>query len=446
VYLLYSVATVVAVIVLAPYFLYQAVRHKKYLGGLRQRFGYLPVSVNVDAEDSIWVHAVSVGEVLAARPLVAELRRRYPLMRVYLSTTTMSGQQLARRAESEVDGVFYFPFDWMFTLRRTLRVVNPKLFVMVDTEIWPNLLRECRKRGIRTVLVNGRVSSRSFGRYRLVRPFFRRVLQDIDRFCVQGDEAAGRLIELGAERSRIVVTGSLKFDALEPAAIPGRGRERVLRFFRVSPNRPVLVAGSTMRDEEDEAVIRAFNRLRSTAAGTNALLVIAARHRERFAEVERLCRHEGLSTIRRSLLPIDSEPRVDAVIVDTIGELPHLYQIATAVFIGGSLVPTGGHNLLEPAVHGKAIVFGPHMENFREIAETFLANDAAVQVQNARELEATMVSLMGDPVRRARLGAAARALVQANRGAKDRTLAVIAQLLPPPDRRRAVVRPFRVVH
>jgi 3-deoxy-D-manno-octulosonic-acid transferase len=446
-YLLYSLATVVAFIVLAPYFLYQAARHNKYVGGLRQRFGYLPVSVNVDGEDSIWVHAVSVGEVLAARPLVAELRRRYPAMRVYLSTTTMSGQQLARRAESDVDGVFYFPFDWTFTLRRTLRVVNPKLFVMVDTEIWPNLLRECRKRGIKTVLVNGRVSSRSFGRYRLVRPFFRRVLADIDRFCVQGDEAAGRLIELGAERSRIVVTGSLKFDALEPAAIPGRGRERVLRFFRVSPNRPVLVAGSTMREEEDEAVIRAFNRLRSTAAGTNALLVIAARHRERFDEVERLCRQEGLSTIRRSLLPIDSEPRVDAVIVDTIGELPHLYQIATAVFIGGSLVPTGGHNLLEPAVHGKAIVFGPHMENFREIAETFVANDAAVQVQSARELEATVVSLMGDPVRRARLGAAARALVHANRGAKDRTLAVIAQLLPPPDRgRRAVVRPFRLVH
>jgi 3-deoxy-D-manno-octulosonic-acid transferase len=176
------------------------------------------------------------------------------------------------------------------------------------------------------------------------------------------------------------------------------------------------------------------------------LLVIAARHPERFAEVERLCRQEGLSTVRRTELPIDAEPRADAVILDTIGELAEVYQIATVVFVGGSLVRAGGHNILEPAVFGKPIVFGPYMENFAEIAEAFLANDAAVQVRSDRELEAAVVSLMGDPVRRARLGAAARALVDANRGAKDKTLAVIATLVPPEDRERSVVRPFRVVH
>jgi 3-deoxy-D-manno-octulosonic-acid transferase len=442
-YFLYSLVTLLALVALSPYFVYQALRHNKYVGSVRQRLGYLPVSFNLDGDESIWVHAVSVGEVLATRSLLADLRQRYPRLRIFLSTTTLAGQQLARRSVTDVDAVFYFPFDWGSSVRRTLDRVRPRLFVMIETEIWPNLLRECRRRQIATVLVNGRISYRSFPRYQLIRPFFRRVLADVDRFCVQGDEAARRLISLGADPARITITGSLKFDALEGMPTPGRGRERVLRFFRMSANRSVLVAGSTLKGEE-EAVVRAFNRLRT--AGSNPLLVMAARHPERFAEVERLCRQEGLSTVRRTELPIDAEPRADAVVLDTIGELAEVYQIATIVFVGGSLVRAGGHNILEPAVFGKPIVFGPHMENFAEIADTFLANDAAVQVRSDRELESAVVGLMGDPVRRARLGAAARALVDANRGAKDKTLAVIAGLVPPEDRERAVVRPFRVIH
>jgi 3-deoxy-D-manno-octulosonic-acid transferase len=446
VYLLYSVATLIALVALSPYFLYQALRHKKYVDSLGQRLGYLPVALNLDGEASIWIHAVSVGEVLSTRPVLEELRKRYPSLRLFLSTTTRSGQQIAQRSITDVDGIFFFPFDWPFTVRRTLSIVRPKLFVMVENEIWPTMLRECRRRGVKTIVINGRISARSFPRYRLIRPFFKRVLADIDRFCVQGEETASRLVSLGAERSRLTITGSLKFDALDATPLPGRGPARVLRFFRMSPNRPVLIAGSTMRGE-DEAVIRAFNRVRTTPGGANALLVIAARHPERFDEVERLCKSEGLATVRRSELPIDAEPRADAVILDTIGELAHLYQIATAVFVGGSLVPAGGHNILEPALYGKSIIFGPHMENFNEIAETFLTNRAAIQVHNPRELETAIVGLLGDPVRRARLGAAARALIDTNRGAKDRTLAVIADLLPPPERgRSATVHPFRIVH
>jgi len=442
---LYSFATLLALIVLSPYFVYQAVRHHKYVGSLGQRLGYLPISFNLDAEESIWVHAVSVGEVLAARPILAGLRERYPDLRLFLSTTTMSGQRLARTA-ADADAVFYFPFDFTFIVRRTLNLVKPRLFLMIETEIWPNLLRECQRRDVRTALVNGRLSPRSYPRYRMVRPFIGRVLANIDRFCVQSEEMARRFVTLGADPSRIVVTGSLKFDSLDPSTAPGRGRERVLRFFRVSPGRPVVVAGSTARGEED-AVIRAFNRLRMTTAGGNALLILAARHPERFNEVEKLCQREGLSTARRSDLPIDTEPKVDAVILDTIGELAQLYQIATAVFVGGSLVPTGGHNILEPAVHGRPIIFGPHMDNFAEIARVFLAQGAAIQVRTPRELEDVVVSLIGDPVRRAKLGAAARALVDANRGAKDKTLHALADVFPPRDRNRpGVVRPFRVIH
>src|SRR5262245_31683406 len=312
-----------------PYFLYQSLRHKKYIGSLGQRLGYLPVSFNLDGDASIWVHAVSVGEVLSARPLLSELRARYPKLRIFLSTTTLTGQQLAKRSVSDVDAVFYFPFDWTFTARRTLNLVKPRLFVMIETEIWPNVLRECQRRRIKTVMVNGRISHRSYPRYRMVRPCIRRLLADIDRFGVQGEETARRLIDLGADPARITVTGSLKFDALEVLPTPGRGRERVLRFFRMSPNRPVIVAGSTLKSEE-EPVIHAFNRVRTT--GTSALLVIAARHPKRFDEVGRLCRQEGLATVKRSELPIDAEPRADAVVLDTIGELAQLYQIATVVF------------------------------------------------------------------------------------------------------------------
>jgi 3-deoxy-D-manno-octulosonic-acid transferase len=280
-------------------------------------------------------------------------------------------------------------------------------------------------------MVNGRISSRSYPRYRLVRPFFRRVLADVDRFCMQSDESARRLIDLGAEQSRVTVTGSLKFDSLEVPAptVHGRPRERVLRFFRTSPNRVVLVAGSTMKGEE-AAVLDAFARVQAASPG--ALAVVAPRHPERFGEVERLVHDAGFSVARRSELPIDAEPRVDVVVLDSLGELAQIYQIATVVFVGGSLVD-----------FGKPIVFGPHMQNFKEIADTFLANDAAVRVESERDLEQALVQLTGDSVRRARLGAAARALVEANRGAKDKTLAVIANLLPPV---AGVVRPFRIVH
>jgi len=445
-YLLYSVLTLAAFVVVSPYFVYQAIRYKKYIGTLRQRLGFLPITFNLDAEQSIWIHAVSVGEALTARALAADLKARYPRLRLFLSTTTIAGQQVARRSLSNVDAVFYFPFDWTFIVRRTLRIVRPRVFVMMETEIWPNLLRECRRQGVKTVLINGRISSRSYPRYRLVRRFFARVLADVDRCCMQSEESARRLIELGAEPSRVTVTGSLKFDSLElPAATAhGKPRERVLRFFRLSPSRTVVVAGSTLRGEES-ALLRAFARIKSTLP--IALLVIAPRHPERFAEVERTSRDAGFVTTRRSELPIDAEPRADVVVLDTIGELAQLYQVATAVFVGGSLVDQGGHNILEPAIFGKPIVFGAHMQNFKEIADAFVANDAAVQVRSEDELANVLLQLVTDPVRRARLGAAARALVEANRGAKAKTLDVIADLLPPGDghgERR--VRPFRLVH
>lgn len=442
-YSLYSVLVLAVAVLASPWFVYQALRYKKYVASLGQRMGYLPVSFNMDADESIWIHAVSVGEVLTARPLISDLKRRYPELRMFLSTTTMAGQQLARRSVQDVDAVFYFPFDLGIFVRRTLDLVRPKLFVMMETEIWPNLLYECRKRGVKTAVVNGRLSPRSFSRYRMVRGFMRRVLDHVDRFLVQSEESARRFIDLGADPARVVVTGSLKFDSLDlsPNALQARARDRVLRYFRVPASRPVIVAGSTMKGEE-HAVLRAFRRVRATTP--NTLLVIAPRHPERFGEVEQLVRSEGWKTARRSDLAIDNEPRVDVVVLDTIGELAIVYQIATVVFVGGSLVATGGHNVLEPAVFGKPIVFGPHMQNFAEIAEAFVSNGAGVQVAGDPQLDEALISLISDPVRRARLGAAARALVEANRGAKEKSVTVLADLLPRETRQYpANVRPFR---
>lgn len=189
-YLLYSLLVLVFFALVSPWFLYQALRYRKYIGSLGQRMGYLPVSFNVDGESSIWIHAVSVGEVLTARPLMRELRQQHPRLRIFLSTTTMAGQKLARRHVPDADAVFYFPFDLGIFVRRTLDLVRPKLFLMMETEIWPVLLRECRARGVKTAVVNGRLSQRSYPRYRWVRPFMRRVLADVDRFCVQSEESA----------------------------------------------------------------------------------------------------------------------------------------------------------------------------------------------------------------------------------------------------------------
>jgi len=459
-YAAYSVLIVAFFLVVSPYLLYQAIRYRKYIVSLPQRMGYLPVSFNLDGDESIWIHAVSVGEVLTARALLPQLRERYPRLRLFVSTTTMAGQQVARSNLPYVDEVFYFPFDLGFIVNRTLRLVRPRLFVMMETEIWPNLLRACRRDGVRTALVNGRISARSYPRYRFARFFFRRVLAHVDRFCMQSEESARRIIEMGAARERVVVTGSLKFDSLDFSVSPDaqprgpfgpaspsvhdvhqRGRTRVLRYFRISPARPVVIAASTLKGEE-EHVLEAFQRIRATM--TNTLLIIAPRKRERFDDVERLVRRAGWNVARRTELRVDSEPRNDVVILDTIGELAQVFHVATVVFVGGSLVDAGGHNILEPAVFGKPIVFGPHMDNFAEIARMFLDNGAAVQVRSGRELEGTLLELLGDPVRRASLGAAARALVEANRGARGKSLAVLAELLPPD----AVgnVRPFRIVH
>ena len=315
-YLAYSVLLSVVYILALPYFVYQAIRYRKYIGSLDQRLGFLPLAFNVDREESIWIHAVSVGETLTARALIADLKRSHPALRLFLSTTTIAGQQVARETP-HLDGVFYFPFDWAFIVRRTLKVVRPRLFIMMETEIWPNLLRACRAGGVKTVL-NQRphlvalVSAVPAGQAALQA----RARERRSSLCAE------RGIGAAARRTRSRPEPRLRHRQPQVRFRGGRGRRPPYRpdaailcsAFSGSRQRVVVVAGSTMRGEE-AAVLRAFARVKASAVG--ALLVVAPRHPERFDEAEQLARSAGFSTLRRSTLPIDAEPRADVVILDT---------------------------------------------------------------------------------------------------------------------------------
>ena len=432
-YLLYSLALCAYLLAHLPVVAYRVVRHRKAVGRLRDRVGRLPAGVNPGRRRSIWIHAVSVGEVLAARSLVAELRDAYPRHRLLMSTTTATGQHVARQSGRAVDAVFYAPLDMARFVARALDRVAPDMLVLIDTEIWPNLLRACRRRGVKTVLVNGRLSDRSYRRYRLVRPFMRRVLGGLDHLCVQNRAWRRRFRDLGVPPARLTVTGSLKFDAVDGAAARAPAGDPALRCFEFAAGRPVIIAASTLRGEE-EPVLRAFAGARRSAAA-GAVLIIAPRHPERFAEATRLAAGRGFAVARRTELGAApgtaAAPPADVVILDTIGELARLFRLATVVFVGGSLVPAGGHNPIEPAAFGKAIVFGPHMENFADIANLFVARGAAWQLAAPDQLDGALAALLSNAGRRAALGAAARALVDDQRGARGRTLAVIAELLRP---------------
>jgi 3-deoxy-D-manno-octulosonic-acid transferase len=428
VYLLYNVLLSAAFVLAAPYYLWKGRGSGKYLKSFRERLGRAPLAAGSRARPSgagsrpIWVHAVSVGEVLAARTLLAPLAERLPGHGVVLSTTTVTGHAVAQRDARAADALFFAPFDLRGPVRRVLDATDPRLLVLVETELWPNLIHEAKQRGVAVALVNGRISPRSFPRYRRVRGLLRRVLDEVDLFLMQGESHAQRIRELGAPASRVRVTGNLKFDALPPPA-PGEGLRRALAPLA---ERPLWVAGSTVAGEEP-LVLAAFQELR--ARFPRAALLVAPRHPERFAEVAALVEGAGFRCARRSQPDGSPAAERDVLLLDTLGELAQVYPLATVVFVGGSLVPAGGHNLLEAAVAGRAVVVGPHMENFREIAEEFRAGQALVQVASAEALGRELTGLLGDAARREELGARARALVERNRGAVERTVDALAALV-----------------
>jgi 3-deoxy-D-manno-octulosonic-acid transferase len=435
--LIYSFLLVIAFVAMLPYFIYQAIFNRKYLDGFSQRLGLLPdmppKALNEEwgsgLRPAVWIHAVSVGEALAAKPLIAALKARFPQYRLIISTTTATGQAVARSRVTEADGVCYFPFDWGFSVRRALDVIRPRAVILMESELWLNFLSECEARGIPVIVANGRVSDRSFARSRKFGFFVRRLYGLVTRFAMQSGLDAERAIGLGAPAERVAVAGNLKFEIGGVNDSP-----KILDTAKIFAldSAPLVIAGSTTEGEE-EMVLAAFEGLRKEDVFGRVRLLIAPRHPERFDAVARALKSSRLRVTRRS--SPEGDCGADVILLDTVGELAALYRFASAVFVGGSLVPRGGHNVLEPALYAKPIIVGPHMENFREIASEFLRRGALLQLRGAdhhaltSELREAFARLLSDKDYAETLGSNARRAIDENRGAAARTVEIIAKYL-----------------
>jgi 3-deoxy-D-manno-octulosonic-acid transferase len=417
-HLLYSALLSLALLLGLPWWLLQMLRNGKYRTGLAERFGFVPDRIRYDNRPVIWVHAVSVGEVLAVSGLIRLLQEQNPSHRVVISTTTATGQKLARDRFG-TENVFFFPLDFAFAIRPYLKTLRPELIVIAETEFWPNFLRLAHKFQARVIVVNARISDRSFPRYRRFKSLLTPVLHHVDRFLTQTDVDRGRLIEIGAPPDRVDVSGNLKFDIMPAKAVSLVGHLQVV--FKRDRTAPVVVCGSTVEGEEP-IVIEAFRNV--VKWYPNATMVLAPRHPERWPQVVDLLRQSGLPWKRRSewnnLEPISGS----IFLLDTIGELAAVYQLATVAFVGGSLVPRGGHNILEPAHYATPVMVGPHTENFREIVDRFV-RAGAVNVVTRDQFSDQLLRLLDQPAKRVELGRHAAEVVRATCGATNRTVDVL---------------------
>lgn len=434
-YLLYSLLLTVGFIALLPKFAIDALRTRKYVTGLSQRLGKLPLIPSPD-RPVIWIHCVSVGETEAARPLIRSLLERFPSYQLVVSTTTVTGQRVARGAFGEqAAAVFYFPIDWAWTVRRVLSVLRPAAVLIMETELWPHLLRECRGRSIPVALINGRISETSFRRYKWISSFIRRVLNDLSIAMMQSEQDADRIRELGLCDDRILMSGNLKFDNSADATTGEDVTDSLRRRFAIDETTPLIVAGSTHAPEEF-ILIDAFQQLRPLHP--RGRLLIAPRHPERFSEVATLLEKSGLKWARRSDPEATADAGCDVILLDTVGELRAAYPLATIAFVGGSLAPFGGHNVLEPASLGVAVVTGANTQNFAAITRALLAESAIVQLpiletsQAPNEIASVFSQLMAQDAWRSEIGNRARAVCNQNRGATERTVQVIESLLAAP--------------
>ena len=424
-YLAYSLLLSLGLIILIPHFLFQALAHGKYIAGLRQRLGSLPP---VNGKPVIWLHCVSVGETQAARPLAQRVKQQFPHHTLVVSTITLTGQKLASDVfRSQAESIFYFPFDWRWSVRRALKTINPAAVLLMETELWPNFLRECKARQIPVALVNGRISRQSFRRYKPIKFFLRRVLSGLSLAVMQSEKDAGRLRTLGMPDEKLHTAGNIKFDAQIAGELLSKTVE-IRDRFGLGDGTPLILAASTHAPEE-EVILESIKQLKP------ARLMLAPRHPERFNEVASLIQKSGLSWSRRTAVPAADDAAATVILLDTIGELPATYSLADIVFVGGSIVDRGGHNVLEPAASGAAVVTGAHTHNFHAIVDLMAEAKAIVQLPPvetsaaASELTHVLSGLLANASEREELGRRAKQLVIDNQGATDRTIKLLAPLL-----------------
>ena len=422
--LLYSIAYTLGFIAMLPLFL---LRREKYASGFRERLGNYP-EFEHDDRKVIWLHCVSVGETNAARPLADALIKQFPDHRLVISTTTKTGQELAKKIFADkADAVFYLPFDWKFTVRRALKHFRPSLILLMETEIWPRLIFEAKRSDANLAIVNGRLSERSFRRYSKVGGFVRRVLKQIDIALMQGERDGERIRSLGFDASKTHITGNLKFDVS-----PDNDESSLTEYFRerfgINGEKPLIVAAST-HDPEERILLEAILDSRKAHRPRT---IFVPRHPERFDLVADILADSGFTFARRSDPPAIGDTEAEIILLDSIGELRAIYPLADIVFVGGSLIPHGGQSILEPAVAGKAIVTGPFTHNFAEAVRVFLDKQALIQIPSASpadHLVEAFSELLEDPERCLELGDNAFAVIESNRGATAQTIEFLSEIV-----------------
>ena len=436
-YLAYNILLVLA----SPFIFLILLAKKRCRRGLAQRLGFLPGGLLSEGERGptkvMWVHAVSLGEVLAVAPLVRQFRRLYPDWRIVVSTVTETGREAVEQRLAGVATHCYAPLDFPWTVSQVVAQLHPAAFLFVETELWPNLLRALARRKVPAILVNGRLSSRSFGRYALVKPFMRTVLADVVLCLMQSDRDAERIIALGAEPGRVVRTGNIKFDQPLPNPVTGLG-SLSRQAIGVADDEELIVAGSTHAGEEGQ-LLACYTQLR--VEFPSLVLVLAPRHIERVYEVEEAVRACGLQAVRRTAVERDGPGSVRqgaarVIILDTRGELAALYRHAVLAFVGGTLVPVGGHNLLEPAAWGKPVFFGPYTDHCSEVAHLLLRAGGGISVADGSGLCAEIRRYLQDRQALRHVGQMARRVVEENQGAAERALAHITKTLDSLDKPR----------
>jgi 3-deoxy-D-manno-octulosonic-acid transferase len=431
----YSLLYAIGFVLLSPTFLYKMWKRGKYREGFWQRFGLYSQKIRAEISrktvSRCWLQAVSVGEVVAALPLIAELQKKISPLKIILTTTTSTGYALARdRAPKDVT-VAYFPLDFRFAVRRAHKLFQPDFQILMESEIWPNHIWHAKRQNVPIFLVNGRLSEKSLRGYRRFGWIFRNVFSQLDLVCAQSPDDAAHFAAVGVPPARIVMTGNMKFDAsIAPSPTQTAvNPEKILRAVGVAGSQPVLVAGSTHPGEE-EIMFDLLGKLR--AKFPMLFLVLVPRHFERTKEVVEIARAKRAKFALRTEVDENSAPKTgapDCLIVNTTGELRAFYKVATVIFVGKSLVGKGGQNIIEAAASGNPVVFGPNMQNFRAIARQFLAAAAAIQVKNAAELRDAVEKLLADGVKRAKISAAAQRVIAQNVGATARAVEEIAKRL-----------------
>lgn len=396
-------------IVYLPVLIFKGKAHKDF----GQRFGFLPSNVKGDKYDAIWIHGVSVGEILGIKAFVKKLEMLYPNTRIVVSTTTKTGQDMARKTFSDKVNVFYFPLDLSFVVKKAVEFIKPKVFFIMETELWPNTISVMASKNIPVILVNGRISDKSFNGYKAISIFLKGVFNGVSLFLMQTETDKNRIVSIGAAGLKTKVIGNIKYD--EDTAPENMKKED----FGYSPQEEILIAGST-HPKEEEIVLECYKNLKPDFK--NLRLIIAPRHIERVNEVVLLCRKYGFEA---NLLSSNAgaKPHKDSIlIIDIMGKLGRIYSIGTVVFVGGSLVKKGGHNIIEPARFSRPIIFGPYMHNFRDMASIFLKSGAAVMVNGKKDLENAVKNILTDKNKQMVMGSNAKNVVEKNKGACGRLI------------------------